>query len=100
MCGDGCLQEEPIFHLPCQLLALVTEVDKLFTQWRYRHALMVHGMLGVKMGTGGSSGYYYLKASAEVTRACDSRLGRRLPLTCMVHGSLCCCSATKCSRTC
>ncbi len=25
-------------------------------------------MLGVKMGTGGSSGYFYLKASAEVRR--------------------------------
>jgi hypothetical protein len=36
-------QEEPIFHLPFQMLSLIGEVDKLFTQWRYRHAIMVHG---------------------------------------------------------
>ncbi len=29
-----------------------------------------YSMLGVKMGTGGSSGYYYLKASAEVRCVC------------------------------
>ena len=36
-------QEEPIFHLPFQMLTLICDVDKLFTQWRYRHAIMVHG---------------------------------------------------------
>ena len=28
--------------------------------WRQRHSLMVHRMIGVKMGTGGSSGFHYL----------------------------------------
>ncbi len=41
--GFCFLQEEPIFHLPFQMLSLIGEVDKLFTQWRYRHAIMVHG---------------------------------------------------------
>ena len=27
-------------------------------------------MLGLKMGTGGSSGYFYLMSTAEVTRPC------------------------------
>ena len=35
------------------------------TSWRYRHALMVHRMLGIKMGTGGSSGFSYLRATAH-----------------------------------
>ena len=37
----------------------------MLTAWRYRHALMVHRMLGIKMGTGGSSGFAYLRASAH-----------------------------------
>ena len=35
----------------------------LMSNWRYRHALMVQRMLGMKMGTGGSSGFHYLKVS-------------------------------------
>lgn len=31
--------------------------------WRSKHSLMVHRMLGIKMGTGGSSGYHYLRAT-------------------------------------
>ena len=57
--------EEPIFQLPTKLLHLLVDIDKLMTSWRHRHAMMVHRMLGVKMGTGGSSGFHYLKAAAE-----------------------------------
>ncbi len=32
---------------------------------RRSHALMVHRMLGVKIGTGGSSGYHYLQSTAS-----------------------------------
>lgn len=56
-------REEPIFQLPYQLLTLLLEIDKLLTSWRTRHAIMVHRMLGMKMGTGGSSGYNYLRAT-------------------------------------
>ena len=35
-----------------------------YSNRRQRHASMVHRMLGMKMGTGGSSGYNYLKATA------------------------------------
>ena len=31
----------------------------------HRHALMVHRMLGTKIGTGGTSGHQYLKRTAE-----------------------------------
>jgi len=58
-------QEEAIFHLPFQLLTLLVDMDQHIRTWRYKHALMVHRMLGMKVGTGGSSGYHYLKATAS-----------------------------------
>lgn len=36
------------------------DVDELLARWRFRHALMVQRMVGMGMGTGGSSGYDYL----------------------------------------
>jgi tryptophan 2,3-dioxygenase len=39
-------------------------VDELLTLWRYRHALMVQRMIGVKIGTGGSAGHDYLRETA------------------------------------
>ena len=53
-------REQPVFHLPYSLLSNVVNVDELFTNWRFRHAQMVFRMLGLKMGSGGSSGYEYL----------------------------------------
>ena len=41
------------------------DIDELLTQWRYRHALMAHRMLGQKIGTGGSSGHAYLKQATD-----------------------------------
>lgn len=40
----------------------------MLAQWRYRHALAVMRIIGTKLGTGGSSGYGYLKAVIEPTR--------------------------------
>ncbi len=58
-------QDEPILQLPAQLIKHLIDVDELMTLWRHRHALMVHRMIGRKLGTGGSSGFSYLKATAE-----------------------------------
>jgi tryptophan 2,3-dioxygenase len=58
-------QDEPKLHLPFQLLQLLMDVDEYLTTWRYRHSLMVHRMIGIKLGTGGSSGYAYLRATAQ-----------------------------------
>ena len=58
-------QDEPMLHLPFQVLQLLMDIDEYFTTWRYRHALMVHRMIGIKLGTGGSSGYAYLRATAQ-----------------------------------
>ena len=58
-------KDEPILHLPYQLLVSVIKIDEQFTVWRYRHAQMVQKMLGKKIGTGGSSGHDYLKGTTE-----------------------------------
>ncbi len=58
-------RDEPILHLPFQLLTNLVDIDDLMTSWRYRHAQMVMRMLGNKIGTGGSSGHEYLNKTAE-----------------------------------
>ena len=57
-------QDEPILHMPFQLLNTLLEIDECMTLWRYRHSLMVHRMIGARIGTGGSSGFHYLKSTA------------------------------------
>ncbi len=61
-------RDEPILHMPFRFLNLLVEMDELFTEWRYRHALMVHRMIGAKIGTGGSSGHQYLMATVDKHR--------------------------------
>jgi hypothetical protein len=58
-------RDEPLLMLPYRFLAALVDLDEQFTIWRYRHALMVQRQLGSKVGTGGSSGYQYLRATAE-----------------------------------
>ncbi len=58
-------RDQPIFHLPFRLITEVLNLDSHFTQWRYRHALMVKRMLGNRMGSGGSTGEKYLRESTE-----------------------------------
>jgi tryptophan 2,3-dioxygenase len=58
-------RDQPILHLPFRLLRTLVDVDELLSTWRYRHALMVHRMIGTKIGTGGSAGHHYLLATVE-----------------------------------
>jgi tryptophan 2,3-dioxygenase len=58
-------REQPILHLPFRFLTALVDIDELLASWRYRHALMVHRMLGAKIGTGGTSGHGYLLATVE-----------------------------------
>jgi tryptophan 2,3-dioxygenase len=58
-------RDEPVLQLPYRLLESLIAIDEALTLWRYRHALMVRRMLGVKTGTGGSSGHDYLRDGAE-----------------------------------
>lgn len=58
-------RDEPVLHLPFRFLTYLVDMDELFTAWRYKHALMVHRMIGAKVGTGGSSGHSYLLQTSE-----------------------------------
>jgi tryptophan 2,3-dioxygenase len=64
----NCYRDEPILQGPHQLLTHIIDVDELMARWRYRHALMVQRMVGMSMGTGGSSGYGYLMETLEKHR--------------------------------
>jgi tryptophan 2,3-dioxygenase len=55
----------PMLELPFQLLNSLLEIDEQLSSWRYRHMNMVHRMIGMRIGTGGSTGKDYLKAAAD-----------------------------------
>ncbi len=61
-------REQPMLNSPFRLLQGLIDIDEKFTTWRYRHTTMVHRMLGTKIGTGGSSGYDYLKQTTQNNR--------------------------------
>ncbi|XP_063846378.1 LOW QUALITY PROTEIN: tryptophan 2,3-dioxygenase-like [Scylla paramamosain] len=57
-------REVPRFHQPYQLLNLLMDLDSLITKWRYNHMMLVQRMIGTQLiGTGGSSGYQYLRST-------------------------------------
>ena len=53
----------PVLQLPFQLLNNLLETDEQLSTWRYRHMGMVHRMIGMRIGTGGSTGRDYLAAA-------------------------------------
>ncbi len=58
-------RDEPAVAMPFRLITALVDIDEGFTAWRQRHALMVHRMIGGKIGTGGTSGHRYLQAAAD-----------------------------------
>jgi tryptophan 2,3-dioxygenase len=79
-------RDEPMFHLPFQLLVALVDIDEGFTAWRYRHALLVQRMIGDKVGTGGTSGHVYLQKAAERHRAFRDLF--ELPTFCIPRSAL------------
>lgn len=61
-------QDEPMLQLPARFLKTLIDVDEQMNQWRYNHAQMVHRMIGIKVGTGGSLGHSYLKQTIDSQR--------------------------------
>jgi tryptophan 2,3-dioxygenase len=53
----------PILHMPFELLNTLSEIDELLSNWRYRHFMMVRRMIGIRVGTGGTSGAGYLEGT-------------------------------------
>jgi tryptophan 2,3-dioxygenase len=43
----------------------LTEFDELVVSWRLRHIQMVERTIGIRMGTGGSTGSSYLKLTLD-----------------------------------
>ena len=57
-------RDEPILHKPFEVIDALQDLDESMTQWRSRHAMMAHRMIGTRIGTGGSSGGDYLQKAA------------------------------------
>ena len=55
----------PMLELPFQLLDTLLEIDNQLGNWRHRHINMVQRMIGIRIGTGGSTGAGYLKGAME-----------------------------------
>ncbi|HUE98096.1 MAG TPA: tryptophan 2,3-dioxygenase family protein [Anaerolineales bacterium] len=53
----------PIFQMPFELLNTLSEIDELLSNWRYKHFMMVRRMIGLRVGTGGTSGAGYLEGT-------------------------------------
>jgi tryptophan 2,3-dioxygenase len=62
-------RDEPAANAGFRMLKALMDIDETLALWRMRHALMVSRMLGRKVGTGGSAGYDYLRATADKHRA-------------------------------
>ncbi|KAK2551312.1 Tryptophan 2 [Acropora cervicornis] len=58
-------RDEPRFSQPFQILQLLMDIDSLLIKWRYNHVMMVQRMIGSKLGTGGTSGYQYLRSTVS-----------------------------------
>ncbi len=58
-------RHQPLLHWPNRLLDQLLEFEELLRLWRFRHARMVERMIGLRVGTGGSSGVAYLDATAR-----------------------------------
>lgn len=61
-------RDQPALQVPFDILSHIMDIDATMTMWRYRHSIMVQRMLGMKMGSGGSSGHDYLALTASKHR--------------------------------
>ena len=48
---------------PAEVCEALVDIDEGVQEWRYRHVKMVERIIGAKMGTGGSAGSSYLRAT-------------------------------------
>lgn len=57
-------RDYPILQNPFRIINQFLEIDELLATWRWRHVNMVHRMIGMRVGTGGSTGKGYLREAA------------------------------------
>ena len=48
---------------PAEICEALIDIDEGIQEWRYRHVKMVERIIGVKAGTGGSTGAAYLRGT-------------------------------------
>ena len=53
----------PVFQTSYQILDALIEIDHLLSNWRYKHLIMVRRMIGLRVGTGNTSGAGYLEGA-------------------------------------
>jgi len=58
-------RDYPLLQIPFQLLDTLILIDELMGTWRTRHISMVARMIGMRTGTGGSTGADYLSKSRD-----------------------------------
>ncbi len=58
-------RDEPIFQQAFRFLQALLDIDEGLAAWRSRHINMVHRMIGLRVGTGGSTGKAYLKGAMD-----------------------------------
>ncbi|HEY8689339.1 MAG TPA: tryptophan 2,3-dioxygenase family protein [Chitinophagaceae bacterium] len=53
----------PVFQTSYQILDSLVEIDHQMAGWRHKHLVMVRRMIGMRTGTGGTSGSGYLEGA-------------------------------------
>ncbi|MBA2251019.1 MAG: tryptophan 2,3-dioxygenase [Chitinophagaceae bacterium] len=53
----------PVFQTSYQILDALVEIDNLMAGWRHKHLAMVRRMIGMRMGTGNTTGGGYLEGA-------------------------------------
>ncbi|WP_298299744.1 tryptophan 2,3-dioxygenase family protein [Hydrotalea sp.] len=55
----------PLFQTSFQIIDALIETDHLLSTWRHEHLTMVRRMIGMRVGTGNTSGAGYLEGAAQ-----------------------------------
>lgn len=53
----------PVFQTSYQILDALIEIDHMLSNWRHKHLIMVRRMIGMRVGTGNTSGAGYLEGA-------------------------------------
>jgi tryptophan 2,3-dioxygenase len=53
----------PVFQTSYQILDTCIEIDHLLSNWRHKHLIMVRRMIGLRVGTGNTTGAGYLEGA-------------------------------------
>jgi tryptophan 2,3-dioxygenase len=53
----------PVFQTSYRILDSLVEIDHLMSNWRHKHLVMVRRMIGMRVGTGNTSGAGYLEGA-------------------------------------